>query len=929
MDRLARILAQRQVAAVVVLVSVVLALIGAVGALRVEQDDDLLAFLPKNNKDVAAFHAINEKFGGLDVALVGIEVDDAFDPDFFARLQKATKQLNDEPIVGSALSLANVQDFTPAEGGGIETDLLVRNIPADPKDKAALVAKVMSRDLVAGQLIAKSNKAVIIYAFAGFGADPRGFADRVREIVTASFPNESKYWGGAPFISTYIYSATQEDLRKLTPWAVVVIIALIILAFRDVIGAGLALLSTGMGIAMSMGLMGFLGVEYNIVLSSMPVILFAVGSAYGIHVLACYYRLAQLTDCESALVWTLRSIGPTVLAAGLTTVAGLASFVVMDIAPLRTFGVFTALGILCTLVLSLTFIPAVIRLLNLAPKTLSTGALNGVIVRMVGLARNHRLVVAVGLLAVAAVGAYFAARVDTRMDQTAFFAEGSPPDRADRFMAEHFGGSMFIQLSIEGDFDDPHALREVQAIADRIARVDKVSNVQHIAQVVAQINDAMAGEQRIPDTSAQVKLLYTFLAGNPALSQLISGDRKQVLLHAKVTTSRAAEVEVVLAEIERVAATYVPARYRVEAMPKPTDRAIDQLLDRLQAMQGPDSPFDRAAVNEALRAPVEPSEPEPVAADVVAFLASDEAIVELSGDQVSRVASAAAALGPWAKEAAVIAAVSSALQGELVEGEVADPSLASDIGASLIARLNGAWARQRALVRAKRVKLAIAPVKRLVDALRGFESPTALVLDPKGDKTLATQVTGLPILHRGMSESVARNQVLSLSVALAMVLLILSLLYRSVSAGVMATAPTVLTLLVIYGGMGVLGVHLDIGTSMLASLIIGAGVDYSVHLVSAWHASEGDDLTEAAKNAAMLTGPAIWTNALMVAAGFYVLTLGEAKTLQNVGGLTSAAMIAAAFATFLTIPVLAKKRRYSRFSESAPATADGLVEGRP
>jgi predicted RND superfamily exporter protein len=69
---------------------------------------------------------------------------------------------------------------------------------------------------------------------------------------------------------------------------------------------------------------------------------------------------------------------------------------------------------------------------------------------------------------------------------------------------------------------------------------------------------------------------------------------------------------------------------------------------------------------------------------------------------------------------------------------------------------------------------------------------------------------------------------------------------------------------------------------------------------------------DAARTAIYDTAPAIWTNAIMVAAGFYVLTLGEARPLQNVGGLTSAAMVTAAVATFVVIPVLARKTRYAR-----------------
>jgi predicted RND superfamily exporter protein len=149
-------------------------------------------------------------------------------------------------------------------------------------------------------------------------------------------------------------------------------------------------------------------------------------------------------------------------------------------------------------------------------------------------------------------------------------------------------------------------------------------------------------------------------------------------------------------------------------------------------------------------------------------------------------------------------------------------------------------------------------------------------------------------------------------------------------------APVSLTLLVVYGGMGLLGVHLDIGTSMLASLTTGAGVDYALHLLAAWKGPPGEglgstrDLRKAATYASFLVGRAIWTNALMVAGGFVVLTMGEARPLQNVGGLTAAAMMAAALATFVAVPVLARKRAYDsrpRIAELLPSSDE--AEGAP
>ena len=145
--------------------------------------------------------------------------------------------------------------------------------------------------------------------------------------------------------------------------------------------------------------------------------------------------------------------------------------------------------------------------------------------------------------------------------------------------------------------------------------------------------------------------------------------------------------------------------------------------------------------------------------------------------------------------------------------------------------------------------------------------------------------------HADLPEGTAAATVTS---KLPVVLVLMTLLFRSPLSGLVASFPTALTLLVIYGGMGWMEIRLDIGTSMLASLIIGAGVDYGVHLMSAWRAPPGGGLAAAAEAAGRTTGPAIWTNALTVSAGFFVLTLGEARPLQNVGGLTASAMLCAA-----------------------------------
>ena len=53
--------------------------------------------------------------------------------------------------------------------------------------------------------------------------------------------------------------------------------------------------------------------------------------------------------------------------------------------------------------------------------------------------------------------------------------------------------------------------------------------------------------------------------------------------------------------------------------------------------------------------------------------------------------------------------------------------------------------------------------------------------------------------------------------------------FAVVSTVLWIALPITFSLVCVYGGMGWSGVHLDIGTSMLASLALGVGVDYAVH----------------------------------------------------------------------------------------------------
>ncbi len=959
MQSLCRFVTGRVASRVILLVAVLVTAISAVYARRVEQDDNVLDFLPKNNAEVRAFYDVSDRFGSLDVAIVGIAADDVFTGPFLAKLKTATKKLNQTDGIDYALSLTSVEDFTPdPTKGGVSTDYLVHDPPETKEQEEALRARVLANDNIVGNLVSADSKGVVILCFLRHGVDPHAGAGKVRAVVDEVFPSEEKYWGGSPFISTYIYDVTQRDLRRLAPWACVAIIALIIASFRDIVGMLLALSSTGMGIVMTLGTMGLLGMRSNIVLGSIPVILFALGSAPPVHLLTRYYVHSKKLETRAAIAEAMRDKGAVVVASAATVVAGLASFMTMDIAPMRTFGLFTSLGIVLTLLNALVFVPAAVAVLKLRGQAKVESALLARIThRLVDVARKKPVPVAATLGALALGCAFGIGRVDTRMDNAAFFDRTSEPARAEAFLGAHFGGSMYVQVLVEADFENPYVVRELQRLADTIAALPDVAAVNHLGQVLSATNEVMEGVRRLPDTPEKTKLLLSFLTGKRAISQMVTEDRRSALVNVKLATTDIDRVEKVVANIENAAKganvqAFVLADARgargADVRAREDAFVLGHVISDLKKTH-PEVVARHDSIAKSLRAEGAPVDPAGLRDALVRFMRSEEFTGELPtgpaeakggdaggehpekdatakkdsqpaptppfpADPVTAVAEAVAALPASADDPALRGAVAKALVRS------SDDAAVKDVAESLVRPLADLRKREARRLAAQRVleaaqipeadRAALTP--RVADDLADLDLPRGLLLagsDPS-EGSIKTTVTGLPILYRGLSRSVESNQIVSLLSAAGLVALTMTILFRSLASGVLSAIPALFTIAVVYGGMGLARIHLDIGTSMLASLIIGAGVDYAIHFLGGWRAPEGGTLDDAAREAAHVTGPGVWTNALMVAAGFYVLTLGEARPLKHVGGLTAVAMIAAALSTFLLVPVFARKRAY-------------------
>jgi predicted RND superfamily exporter protein len=114
--------------------------------------------------------------------------------------------------------------------------------------------------------------------------------------------------------------------------------------------------------------------------------------------------------------------------------------------------------------------------------------------------------------------------------------------------------------------------------------------------------------------------------------------------------------------------------------------------------------------------------------------------------------------------------------------------------------------------------------------------------------------------------------------------------------------------------MGFAGIKLNIGTSMVASVSVGIGIDYTIHCLEAFKREyrlaggragiriRGTE--EFLYRTFATSGKAILINAVSVGAGFAVLLLSQFNMLADLGLLISLTMATSALVSLTVLPVL-------------------------
>ncbi|MCL1815325.1 MAG: efflux RND transporter permease subunit [Treponema sp.] len=868
---------------IIVLVITMVTIFFAFQMPRLELDNNNFRFISEDDPARLTAQYIDDIFGSSIFILVALhrETGDVFDPAFLTLIRDYVEKVEAIEIIDPSISIVNADYIT----GDSESVIVEKLLPADftgtPEEIVRLKEKILSWDMYKRSLVSDDFSSTQILVPLNIPADEAGSPEvvdsfiQVRDIAREMFAGAAAvYVTGIPVISATINEAVRADLSLLVPLVIIVVLLILFFSFRRLSGVVLPLLTVIIAAVWSMGAMPLFNIKLSIISTILPVILVAVGSAYGIHVVTHFFEGLFDDDKENHrnhVIGTVKKIAKPVFLAALTTLAGFLSFCFTTVLPIREFGFFAGFGVLISFAVALTLIPALLIIRKTAGKGKGESTPNkpADMDRFSGAVRRFFSAIAIRqrtVLLAAALIIVFAALGTSRLiiDNVfiEYFKPGTDIAKSDRFIREEFGGSKIVSVVAEAKES------EILLSPACLLAMDNLS--RHL-------------ETHVPETGKTMG--FTDLIKR--INQVFNADESPEGIRSVTFGSNLG-----LKEEE----DWIGFGFDEEEMDFGFGNfGIDDaqefgfgLFEKDQAPLPESAPYTLEGFVALLsRAAHSGNSSELSAMELVKEL---KKLVNFEGAAYYEIPANPAKYGKTRPEelAALMANYLILLSGN-IDAYSNDPLEPTAIKTTIQLRTLGETDTMR----------AVNAIYRFVEA--NF---------PEG---IDVTVGGSALVETSLNQQVVRSQLISLIISLALVFLTIAFSYRSAAAGFIGIAPLSISILINFAVMGFLGIKLNLGTSMIASLAVGIGIDYTIHYIESFKRelypafvipSAADELRIFLSRTFAVSGKAIIINALSVGAGFAVLIFSRFNMLGHFGFLIALTMGVSAMVSLLVIPAL-------------------------
>ncbi len=544
--------------------------------------------LPQSHPYVMTNTKVEKIFGSKYLVVVGItpKRGDIYQTAVLEKVQHITAALLQTPgvVKENLLSLsARRAKNIAASADGLEVRPLMETVPRSPTQMTELRQAINSNPVYLNALVSSDGHTTAIIA--EFRDSPGGFRsmiDKVTPIVERERDADVEInIGGMPsFVARLeVYS---ERMAFLLPISLAVVGLVLYWAFRSKQGLILPLTTAGLAVAWGVGVMGAAGIPMDVFNASTPILILAVASGHAVQLLKRfyeeYYRLRKTTGLTAreanhqAVIDSLVYVGPVMITAGLIASLGFFSLIIFEISTVKTFGIFTGIGILSALILEMTFTPAVRSLLTppndiqLSPEHKKNIAerITSTIAGWVTGPQRKKVYLGVAAFIVLAVVGMDRVVVDNSTKR--YFSSDLPFQQEDRILNERLGGTNTLYFLVEGMDDDaikdPKNLQAMDDVQRFLETQPYVGKTISITDFIKRMNQSMNSDNpsyfKIPesrDLVSQYLLLYS-MSGEPGdFDSYVDYGYRSANITAYLKTDSSAYIESLIAKLNAYAAT--------------------------------------------------------------------------------------------------------------------------------------------------------------------------------------------------------------------------------------------------------------------------------------------------------------------------------------------------------------------------------------
>lgn len=757
------------------------------------------------------------------------------------------------------------------------------------------------------------------------------------------------YIAGMPVAEALLEEFVVNDLSIFMTLSALVILLILFLTIRTPTGIYLPLTAVVISIVWLMGGMLMAGIDFSSGTMAMPCILIAVGSSYVIHYLIRYYEKVAgktMADVKAVLIETTDSIDAAIFLSAITTMAAFISDVFIDVVDIQRLGYLITLGIAINMLLTFTYVPAVLAL-QPPPEGTKETYFEKFIMKMVmkggeNTAHNARKVFwgAVIVTAVFFVGMFF---LKTESSISFMFLEKNPLRQADKFINKELTGTG--QMCIVFKMRDKVNLHGSAARKDLSARIDDFTAAfRNMEAIYPDLKNSPAMTAFFLDDMEKFK--KNLIKDQDAIEERVGiltdllndyYESEQAPKNGKNSTGKSAASD----DLSDMADDYVYASGKNLTM-SPQEAGVENIIRRIKTI---DTAADRDAARRFIAA-IRNYKNTLQGKEFLGkfFFLSDffhtditQPVtlrkIDLLGKQLKELKKPAAVIdGEAVKPVGSIMSITDTLKviykvfyhddndafkkiPNVKNDGIQDKSLTDR---SII----GVCLNQFAASREDVFKYLVTDDLKLMqyvvfmrsdkaDFLRDFQSNFNTMFkkifpddDPYVEKIV---ISGMPAINLMMNEAILVNQIQSIIVTVIVVLLSCMFIFRSVTGGFFASIPITFTLIITLGVMGYLGIPINYSTLINASIAVGAGIDYCIHFIERFkyeHIIRKLDFEAAYRRTLETTGLSIVTATLTVGLGFAVLGFSSFKIIKVSGLLVTLSMMLSGTLSLTVLPAM-------------------------